>query len=400
MIMGSVFNSTHDIHKIYDLKGSHYKRRAKKPKGEERNNKVPILKDLDWLDNKERLRVDAMTAKLFSDQLRRDIEFLKKLKIMDYSLLIGVHDFSKARKESKNNADQMREKFVNFDGKQTLKVIRDEFSLGSPDNDWAGVFDEFKVKIEEFVGSENKEIFCPEFSTSGPLELAITNLGLMDAMKSYFVYEVHTRCGIKAVKLLGTEDDWLKLHEKCQELRQFDLDWWIDLIEPCVVNMVATYQDQEVDPLFWESIYKHYDIRSSGAVPTIDGWITNFFPYINKKKNPGITLNALYERAQKSEGDGHRWSSPGIHNKKFPSGVSKTPFIWVYCGDRMPYQFCGGFIGAEIDSEGFVRPVQFWGVGAATEEVDPNEARRKKFENVPYMLKYYEIQKQTQKVRG
>jgi len=116
MIMGSVFNSTHDIHKIYDLKGSHYKRRAKKPKGEERNNKVPILKDLDWLDNKERLRVDAMTAKLFSDQLRRDIEFLKKLKIMDYSLLIGVHDFSKARKESKNNADQIGDEFDEITG--------------------------------------------------------------------------------------------------------------------------------------------------------------------------------------------------------------------------------------------------------------------------------------------
>merc|ERR550519_1360678 len=97
--MGSVFNSTHDIHKIYDLKGSHYKRRAKGPKGAPRENKVPILKDLDWLDSHERLRVDSMTAKLFSDQLRRDIEFLKKLKIMDYSLLIGIHDFSRVKKE-------------------------------------------------------------------------------------------------------------------------------------------------------------------------------------------------------------------------------------------------------------------------------------------------------------
>lgn len=109
MIMGSVFNSTHDIHKIYDLKGSHYKRRAKRPKGEERDNKVSILKDLDWLDSHERLKVDSMTAKLFSDQLRRDIEFLKKLKIMDYSLLIGIHDFAQSKMDPESHGDEFDE---------------------------------------------------------------------------------------------------------------------------------------------------------------------------------------------------------------------------------------------------------------------------------------------------
>lgn len=91
IIMGSVFNSKRDIHKIYDLKGSMYKRKAKVAKGPQAKNKVTTQKDIDWLSNEERIRVDPKTAKLFTHQLRRDIEFLKKSKIMDYSLLVGIH---------------------------------------------------------------------------------------------------------------------------------------------------------------------------------------------------------------------------------------------------------------------------------------------------------------------
>lgn len=94
IIMGSVFNSKRDIHRIYDLKGSMFKRKAKVPKGPEAKNKLTTQKDIDWLQNTERIRVDAKTAKLFTHQLRRDIEFLKKSKIMDYSLLVGIHNLN------------------------------------------------------------------------------------------------------------------------------------------------------------------------------------------------------------------------------------------------------------------------------------------------------------------
>ena len=55
------------------------------------------------------------------------------------------------------NAEQLRHHFVNFDGKETLTIIRNGFTKGSELNDWAGCFDEWVEQIEGFVGSENKE---------------------------------------------------------------------------------------------------------------------------------------------------------------------------------------------------------------------------------------------------
>ena len=45
------------------------------------------------------------------------------------------------------NADDLRDKFVDFEGKKELVVIRDDFVKGSPDNDWEGVMPEFAEQI-------------------------------------------------------------------------------------------------------------------------------------------------------------------------------------------------------------------------------------------------------------
>lgn len=77
-----------DIHRIYDLKGSTYGRRATEL---EKQAETPVLKDLDFIEYKEKLKIGSQKAKLFKEQLRRDTVLLNKLDIMDYSLLIGIH---------------------------------------------------------------------------------------------------------------------------------------------------------------------------------------------------------------------------------------------------------------------------------------------------------------------
>lgn len=267
------------------------------------------------------------------------------------------------------NAEELRSHFVNFDGKQTLKIRRDGFTKGSPDNDWAGCFDEWVEQIESFVGENTRQAFCPEFSTTDILARACTNVGFMDAMKSYFDYCCMTMCGIKAVKLLGTEDDWLLLQERVEGLRQYDLDWWIDVLSPTVDNIVKSFKGEEIPELFWESIYKHYSARGSGSVPTVDGWITHFFPYVNGKKRTDFdSLETIFDRAVNPPQIQMFGNGPGMKQVNIPNGIAKTPFDWNYFGNTIKMEFHSGFVGAKFDEDGFITPVQFWAVAEKIEE--------------------------------
>lgn len=267
------------------------------------------------------------------------------------------------------NGEKLRKHFVNFDGKHELEIQRDEFIKGSSENDWAGCFEEWANQIEGFIGQENKEILCPTFSTTTGLEMACTNLALMNAMSFYFGYGCCTSCGIKAVKLLGKLEDWEHLYENVIKLKKYDLDWWIDdYIEPVVANIVKTFKEEEIDELFWQSIYKHYSDNGSGTVPTVDGWIVNFFPYLKEdvKNKDLVKLETLYERARNPPQPKVFSQYPGIEQKAVPNGISKTPFTWKYYDQSIPKIIQHGFIGAEMltdDTIGkYVQPVQFWAV--------------------------------------
>lgn len=90
VIMASVFDTPLEIHARFDLKGSRIGRHAS-PKEHERGS-AGVLKDNDLLDKGFHLQMGVARRAIFLVQLRKDVEFLKRMKIMDYSLLIGVHD--------------------------------------------------------------------------------------------------------------------------------------------------------------------------------------------------------------------------------------------------------------------------------------------------------------------
>jgi hypothetical protein len=39
-----------------------------------------------------------------------------------------------------NNAEKLRKYFVDFDGKKELYLVRENFDVKNPDNDWATMF--------------------------------------------------------------------------------------------------------------------------------------------------------------------------------------------------------------------------------------------------------------------
>lgn len=98
VVMNNLFPPHRDIHETFDLKGSTVGRDYK----EEDLGKNPraTLKDLNWLRRQRHLELGLEKKRLFLDQLHKDVQLLQKLKIMDYSLLIGIHDVRRGNEEN------------------------------------------------------------------------------------------------------------------------------------------------------------------------------------------------------------------------------------------------------------------------------------------------------------
>ncbi|XP_015628903.1 phosphatidylinositol 4-phosphate 5-kinase 6 isoform X2 [Oryza sativa Japonica Group] len=86
VIMGNLFCSDHTIHRRFDLKGSSLGRTTNKPLAE--IDEYTTLKDLDL---NFIFRLQKQWFQEFQRQVDKDCEFLEHEKIMDYSLLVGVH---------------------------------------------------------------------------------------------------------------------------------------------------------------------------------------------------------------------------------------------------------------------------------------------------------------------
>lgn len=92
VIMQSVFYGDNEIHEMYDLKGSTV---GRKVSDEDRlMPKQCVFKDLDMISCGQKIKLGPNRA-AFVDQIRKDAELLASLKIMDYSLLLGIHHRSR-----------------------------------------------------------------------------------------------------------------------------------------------------------------------------------------------------------------------------------------------------------------------------------------------------------------
>lgn len=82
------------MHQKYDLKGSTYKRKANKY---ERKKSSPTYKDLDFLEHHpEGILLESECYNALIKTLQRDCRVLESFKIMDYSMLVGVHNLDQA----------------------------------------------------------------------------------------------------------------------------------------------------------------------------------------------------------------------------------------------------------------------------------------------------------------
>ncbi|KAM9859396.1 phosphatidylinositol 5-phosphate 4-kinase type-2 gamma-like [Aulostomus maculatus] len=102
LVMRNMFSHRLHIHRKYDLKGSLVSREAS---FKEKVKELPTYKDVDFRNNMQKVYVCDEEKERILDKLNRDLEFLVRMRIMDYSLLLGIHDIERAEREEEDEEE-------------------------------------------------------------------------------------------------------------------------------------------------------------------------------------------------------------------------------------------------------------------------------------------------------
>ncbi|PVD30502.1 hypothetical protein C0Q70_09769 [Pomacea canaliculata] len=100
VVMRNVFSPRLPIHKKYDLKGSTVDRQASE---KEKAKELPTLKDNDFVNDGAVINIGPKEKDRILNILQKDVEFLSSLHIMDYSLIVGIHDATREDMQQRNS---------------------------------------------------------------------------------------------------------------------------------------------------------------------------------------------------------------------------------------------------------------------------------------------------------
>lgn len=270
------------------------------------------------------------------------------------------------------NGEELRARFVSHEGKKKLVVERRDFILGQP-NPWPEAFEDFSTQIAAHVG-KLRDLVVADFSTTGPVERAATEVLLMDTFQGYFDYEMLCGCGIPSITLTGTAGDWRSVRTRAAMLSEFGLAHWTDALLPVLDRVIATAEG-DPDTEFWRSFFR-YESTSVGVGS--NGWINCLFPYVARDyeaAREALVLGpnehlahweaALREASRPERARGWEPSALGPTLEAFPSSLASAPvnFIDVRTNAQHPLRFVAGLFGVSQDRRtGALAPEFGWAV--------------------------------------
>uniref|UniRef100_A0A7S3NTI8 PIPK domain-containing protein n=1 Tax=Euplotes crassus TaxID=5936 RepID=A0A7S3NTI8_EUPCR len=148
-IMNNVFHTTKEIHRRYDLKGSTQGRTTKYA-----NNifdPTIALKDNDIVDEENYFIIQEDMCEKFTKQVEADVQFFKENNIIDYSLLIGIHDKKADPNTGKNYVSNISMMSESDAGTRTVRDYVQSHSLPFYEQDEGGI-QNFNKKEIYFLG--------------------------------------------------------------------------------------------------------------------------------------------------------------------------------------------------------------------------------------------------------
>ncbi|KAN0038049.1 hypothetical protein ACTA71_000221 [Dictyostelium dimigraforme] len=179
------------------------------------------------------------------------------------------------------NSKELKEKFVDFQGKRSLTVKTDYSILKAP-------FDELTIQMSNQIQSNIKDpsirdLIIPNFSTTTESDRVAFSIALMSTMKKYFKYRMITTCGLSEVTLLGEINDWIDLKERTEKLKQFDnkggeIKKWLDQYLLPILDKFIESANGNPDTKWWNQMVD-YRQQSGGSVLT--GWLATFCVFNN-----------------------------------------------------------------------------------------------------------------------
>ncbi|MCC7247032.1 MAG: DUF4419 domain-containing protein [Lysobacter sp.] len=255
------------------------------------------------------------------------------------------------------HAEALRHRFVRHEDKEKLVVERPDFFPGA-DNPWEEVFPEFAGQIASHTGGASS-LLDADFSTSGPLERAVSQLMAMETFQAYFEYIMICGCGIPSITLTGTEEDWRNLRRKASRFADYGLETWIAALDPVLAEFERAKRG-EVDTDFWRSMFRY---RSGSGPAVMTGWANVLFPYMKDLHGKGFRENEhdgedrlipnpflgdwreRFDTSERQHG-GRRFEGPqGTGIGAFPACATSVP-LKVFWGEReTDMLLVGGLMG-------------------------------------------------------
>jgi len=177
------------------------------------------------------------------------------------------------------DSTELRQLFRNGkEGKELISVDVDSFSIY--DTDYSYVFSKFQTEIKnriEIPGYADS-VGC-DFSTTSSTQLISSQITLMKSMQKYFDYEMRMcGCGLPALEMKGTQEDWARLSLKLKQLQShlapvekvLKLNSYFELVLGVFDKLLQTFNDGDSTREWWEGILraeKEQKYISGGSMP-------------------------------------------------------------------------------------------------------------------------------------
>lgn len=149
---------------------------------------------------------------------------------------------------------EVRNLFVHFEGKKELmvEVTKEQGWPIFEDMDFTTFFNNIGSLIAENVKfPEYVDGVTADFTTTTLVQKIVSQITLMSSVQSYFDFALWGGCGIPAIEMKGTEEDWLKLLSKLKVLKtllepirediNLENTWW-SLVTKIFEELLETYR--------------------------------------------------------------------------------------------------------------------------------------------------------------